>query len=386
MTSLQRVHVLLGGLFFLLAACPKGDPAASPAHTKPTTTTTTTPSASASSPVQVRAISDAIQVSTQSQEHMSTYVTISVAARTDQDPTAAITAAFAEVKRLSHELSEWRDDSPVAAVNAAAGQKAVQVPEELFQVVQAAYQVSVVTDGAFDISFQALGGLWDFKALNPALPDPKEIARRVALVDYRQVQIDPAQHSIKLAKPGMQIGLGGIAKGYIVDRASRVLTAKGFTNHLVNAGGDIYASGTRGDRPWRLAVRNPSDRSYYATIDLQDRGLATSGNYERFFYIDGQRYHHILDPKTGMPTRGTSSVTVVAGSAQMADAYATAVFVMGKDRAQKIAKEQGLELLVFDEAYQTWTSPGMPALIQRIESTAQGDSTKPSATSLHHPE
>lgn len=321
---------------------------------------------------QVKQVSPDIQVTTRGQEHMSTYVTISVAAPKDADPLPAIEAAFAEVKRLSFALSEWRPDSPVSAINKAAGVSAVVVPEELYKVIKAALEVSQNTGGAFDVSFQALAGLWDFKALKPTLPDAKELARRAALVDYHQVELDDAKRSVKLLKKGMKIGLGGIAKGYIVDRASELLTARGFGNHLVNAGGDVYAAGTRGDRPWRLAVRHPRDRSYYATVDVQDRGIATSGNYERFFLKNGKRYHHILDPKTGMPTEGTSSVTVLAKNCMMADAYATSIFVLGEAKARQLADKQNLDVLAFDDDFKTWMTPNMPGKINVLGADHKG--------------
>ncbi|MFH1809278.1 MAG: FAD:protein FMN transferase [Pseudomonadota bacterium] len=317
-----------------------------------------------------QAAPEELHVVTRSEEHMSTYVTISVAAPRGASPDEAITAAFAEVARLSDTLSEWREHSEISTVNAQAGGAPVVVSAELYRVIQAAHAVSVDTEGAFDITFNALWGLWDFKAPNPRVPTPEEIAPRVALVDYRQVTLDDTTHSVRLGKPGMKMGLGGIAKGYIVDRASALLRARGFTNHLVNAGGDLYASGTRGDRKWRIGVRDPGTKQIYATLEVQDRGLATSGNYERFFIKDGLRYHHILDPKTGMPTRGIASSTVLAPDAMTADAYATAVFVLGVDRSLALAPRKGLELLLFDEAFHTRSTPGMPALLTLIAEDA----------------
>jgi thiamine biosynthesis lipoprotein len=143
-----------------------------------------------------------------------------------------------------------------------------------------------------------------------------------------------------------------------VDRISAVLKGHGYPDHLVIAGGDLYASGTRGDRKWRVGIRNPKDRTLFASFEVENQGVATSGNYEKFFYKDGVRYHHILDPATGRPARGTSSLTVVAKSAAEADAYATALFVMGKDKAFAHAAREGLELFHFDETYLTSATPG----------------------------
>ncbi len=306
-------------------------------------------------------------VTMRQQKHMGTYVAITVAAPESPGVLAAIEAAFAEVERLQNLLSEWRADSEISTVNRQAGVRPVKVGKELFRVVEMARDVSVKSGGAFDITFAALAGLWDYKAQKPRIPAEKEIKARVRLVDFRQVVLDGKSHSVMLRKEGMRMGLGGIAKGYVVDRVSSVLTKKGFPNHLVIAGGDLYASGTRQDRKWRIGVRNPRDRDLYAVIEVQNEGVATSGNYEKFFYIDGVRYHHILDPKTGWPARGTSSVTVVARSAALADAYATALFVLGPVKAIELAGKEGLEVFIFDEDYRTSATEGIKTRMQPLD-------------------
>ncbi len=303
-------------------------------------------------------------VTIRQQDHMGTYVSITVAAPESPEVLAAVQAGFAEVERLEQLLSEWRPDSQVSLVNRRAGEAAVAVDPELFEVARRAHRISRLSGGAFDVTFQALGGLWDFKAAQPHLPDPDEIARRVKLVDYRQVVLDPEARTIFLKKKGMAMGLGGIAKGYVVDRVSAVLAQRGFPDHLVIAGGDLYAAGTRGDRKWRIGVRHPKHRGIHATLELQDAGVATSGNYEKFFFLDGVRYHHLLDPKTGRPARGVSSVTVIAPSAAEADAWATALFVLGVEPGLAKAAEQGLEAYYFDEGYRT---SGTPGALERLE-------------------
>ena len=310
-------------------------------------------------------------VTVRQQKHMGTYVTITVAAKESKEVLAAIDAGFAEVKRLEKVLSEWRPDSRISAVNRHAGKNPVRVGEEVFQVFKMALEVSKKSDGAFDVTFAALGGLWDYKAKNPRIPDKKEIEKRARLVDYRQLVLNAKNRSVMLKKPGMRTGLGGIAKGYVVDRVSTVLKEKGHPDHLVIAGGDLYASGTRGDRKWRIGIRDPKNRGLYAAVEVQDEGVATSGNYEKFFYQDGVRYHHILDPKTGWPARGTASVTVIAKSAAEADAWATALFVLGPEKALKTAAKEGLELFVFDEKYRTSSTPGMRKRMQPVGQTTQ---------------
>ena len=311
------------------------------------------------------------EVTVRQEKHMGTYVTITVAAAESKAVLAAIDAGFAEVTRLENVLSEWRPDSEISAVNRQAGKQAVKVGKEVFQVFKMARDVSVKSGGAFDVTFAALGGLWNYKAKNPRVPDKQEIEKRARLVDYRQLVLNEKERSVMLKKPGMRTGLGGIAKGYVVDRVSAVLSKQGCPNHLVIAGGDLYASGTRGDRKWRIGIRNPKNRDLYAAVEVENEGVATSGNYEKFFYQDGVRYHHILDPKTGWPARGTSSVTVVAKSAAAADAYATALFVLGPEKALKLAAQEGLEVFIFDETYRTSSTPGMQKRIQPVDKNTQ---------------
>lgn len=310
-------------------------------------------------------------VTVRQEKHMGTYVTITISAAESKGVLAAIEAGFAEVKRLENVLSEWRPDSQISAVNRQAGKKAIKVGEEVFHVFEMAHEVSKKSGGAFDVTFAALGGLWDYKAKNPRIPDKKEIEKRARLVDYRQLVLNKKEQSVMLKKPGMRTGLGGIAKGYVVDRVSAVLAEEGYPNHLVIAGGDLYASGTRGYRKWRIGIRDPKNRGLYAAVEVHNEGVATSGSYEKFFYKDGVRYHHILDPKTGWPARGTASVTVFTKSAADADAWATALFVLGPEKALKTAAKEGLELFVFDEDYKTSSTPGMQKRIQPVGKTTQ---------------
>jgi thiamine biosynthesis lipoprotein len=306
------------------------------------------------------------EVTVREEQHMGTYVSITVAAPESPKVLEAIKAGFAEVKRLESILSEWRSTSEISEVNRQAGKRAVKVGKELFGVLEMAKEISDKSKGAFDITFGALGGLWNYKAKNPRIPGKKEIEKRVRLVDYRQLVLDKKAQTAMLKKKGMRTGLGGIAKGYIVDRVSAVLKEKGYPNHLVIGGGDLYASGTRGDRKWRIGIRHPKNRELYAAVEIENEGVATSGNYEKFFYKDGVRYHHILDPNTGRPARGTASVTVIAKSAAHADAYATALFVLGPKRAVKLASQEGLEVFIFDENYKTSATEGVQARLKPV--------------------
>lgn len=300
------------------------------------------------------------------QQHMSTEVTISVAAPESLEVLRAIEAAFAEVARLTGVLSEWHPESETSAVNHQAGAGPVQVSADTLAVLAAASDVSQASDGAFDATCGALVGLWDFRSPNPKLPSAEQIAARLPLVDHRQVELDPGARTVRLKRQGMRLTLGGIAKGYIVDRASAVLRQRGFPNHLISAGGDMFAAGRRGARRWTIGIYHPRDRRVVSKLALENQGAATSGNYERFVIIDGVRYHHILDPRTGRPVRGLSSVTVVADSAMLADAYATAVFVLGRDEGLALAGRQGFDVHAFDESFATFSTPTLRSRLRPV--------------------
>jgi thiamine biosynthesis lipoprotein len=332
-------------------------------------------------PPQPPVVPPSDEVTTRSQDQMSTYVTIRIAAPESRAVLDAIDAAFAEICRLQEVLSEWRPASEISKVNAAAGKGPVVVGEELFEVIELAHEVSRTSGGAFDVTFASLHGLWDFRSLKPELPDPAALAERVELVDYSRVSLDPAQRTVALEIAGMRIGLGGIAKGTIVDAASAVLTARGYVNHLIVAGGDLYASGRKASRRWNIGVRDPRGRGLHATSEVENEGVATSGNYERYFIKDGKRYHHILDPTTGMPARGVSSVTVIASSAGLADAYSTAVFVLGKEEGIALARARpNLEALLFDDTeYAAVATPGMRARLAGVVAPSAQDAESPVA-------
>ncbi|MBN2498431.1 MAG: FAD:protein FMN transferase [Deltaproteobacteria bacterium] len=294
------------------------------------------------------------------QAHMGTWVSISIPAPESPELLAAIRAAFAEVERLEGLLSAHRPGSSVSAVNRLAGRGAVAVAPELFCLAAMAGDVSDETGGAFDITFAALDGLWDFKAPEPRVPDRAAARARAELVGWRDLVLDREQGTLMLRRPGMKIGLGGIAKGYVVDRVSAVLRARGFADHLVIGGGDLYAAGSRGGRTWRVGVRDPRRDAIRAVIALRDEGAATSGDYERFFISGGVRYHHILDPRTGWPAQGCASVTTVAPSAALADAYATGLFVMGPEAGRALAERHaGLEALFLSPGGDALATSGM---------------------------
>jgi thiamine biosynthesis lipoprotein len=250
-------------------------------------------------------------------------------------------AAFAEFDRLDALLSVWKPGSDVLRLNAAAGDAPVRVSGETLDVLEAAQQASEWTGGKFDITFGALADVWKFDHdQDNRIPSSDEIAARLPLVDYTKVVIDRASSSAFVSRRGMRLHLGGIGKGYAVDRAVGILRSRGVSDFLLQAGGDLYASGQHGDAPWRLGIQDPRGESgaHFARIELRDRTFSTSGDYERFFVKDGQRYHHLLDPDNGRPARGCVSVTIVATSAMLADALSTGVFILGPDQGMALVE------------------------------------------------
>jgi FAD:protein FMN transferase len=254
---------------------------------------------------------------------------------------AAIAAALGEIARLERMMTEWRDDSQLMLVNREGYHRAVPVDPELFAVIHAGIQAGEQTNGAFDITWRSVGRLWDFKAKPGKVPDADLINEWVKKVNYRHIILDHEQCTIRLATPDVQIGLGGIAKGAIVDYAVEVLKKHGCKRFVVNAGGDIYAKGRNdGGRLWWVAIKHPrSNSENIAVLPVANMAVVTSGDYERYMVVDGVMYCHILDPRTGWPARKCQSVTVMAETTGKADALATAIFVLGPEQGIALAEK-----------------------------------------------
>jgi FAD:protein FMN transferase len=264
-----------------------------------------------------------------------------LSAWTSQEATAvaAFDAVFAEFDRLESLMSIWREGSDVVRLNAAAGDHAVPVSVETREVLAAAREVSDWTHGKFDVTFGALSDLWKFDHdQDNTIPDPAAIRARLALIDYRFVTVDDRSGTAFVTRKGARVHLGGIGKGYAIDRAIALLRSKGLGDFMIQAGGDLYVSGRKGDRPWKLGIADPRDASggSFATIELSNATLSTSGDYERFFLKDGRRYHHLLDPDAGMPAMACRSVTIVADSALLADGLSTGAFILGPEEGMAL--------------------------------------------------
>lgn len=244
---------------------------------------------------------------------------------------SAFDAVFREFDRLDALMSVWRADSDVIRINAAAGERAVPVDRDVREILHIARQVSEWTDGAFDVTFGPLADLWKFdQDQDNTIPDAAAIRSRLPLIDYRQIQIDERAGTVFLKRKGMRIHLGGIGKGYAVDHAVKIFRDRGLRDFMIQAGGDMYVGGRRGDRPWKLGLADPrGEHKPFATVELSDATFSTSGDYERFFIKGGVRYHHILDLRVGRPAMLCRSVTLVTDRAVIADALAKGVFILG---------------------------------------------------------
>lgn len=281
---------------------------------------------------------------------------------------AAMTQVFAEFDRLDALLSVWKPGSDVLQLNAAAGVAPVHVSHETVEVLQTARQVSEWTMGKFDVTFGALADVWKFDHdQDNHVPEPDEIAARLPLVDYRGVVIDEAAGTAFVSQAGMRVHLGGIGKGYAVDRAVAMLHASGLDHFMVQSGGDLFVAGQPGEDVWRLGINDPrgAPNESFATIELRDRTFSTSGDYERFFIQDGRRYHHLLDPDTGEPARGAVSVTIVAKSAMLADCLSTGVFILGPGPGMALVERlPDVEAVIVSASNEVLISSGLQQKVQ----------------------
>ena len=254
---------------------------------------------------------------------------------------AAFDAVFVEFERLEALMSTWRPASDLVRINAAAGVQAVPVAADVRDVLTQARQISEWTEGTFDVTFGALTDVWKFDHdQDNTVPTEDAIRARLPLIDYRQIEIDDRAGTVFLKRKGMKIHLGGIGKGYAVDHALTILRRAGLRDFIIQAGGDLYVGGRKNGEPWRLGINDPRgpEGKSFATVDLTDSTFSTSGDYARFFFKDGVRYHHILDVRTGQPARLCRSVTIVSGSPVIADAIAKGVFILGPEKGMALVE------------------------------------------------
>ncbi len=238
---------------------------------------------------------------------------ITVVHRDEATARQAIEAAYAEIERIEDMISSWRASSETSAVNRLAGVSPQPVSQELFNLVRRSVKLSQLTDGAFDLTFAGVGKLWDFNNPSPTVPEEAAIRAALSHVGYQKIVLDSAARSIYLDDPGARIGFGAIGKGYAANRAVWVLKEQGMAGGVVNAGGDLVAFGEQEDgTPWNIGIAHPRQRDrIFARLHLTETAVVTSGDYESFFILDGKRYAHIIDPRTGFPVDDLGSATNV---------------------------------------------------------------------------
>jgi thiamine biosynthesis lipoprotein len=277
---------------------------------------------------------------------MGTTFNLSIWAAAGQQPEAAevIQHAFDLVASLEEKISSWNPQSETSAVNRLAGQEAIGIGSDLHNLLDTSLTWARRTDGAFDITAGPLFDRWKQARKEGVLPTDAEIRNCLELTGYDHVILE--ESTARLAKPGMKIGFGAIGKGFATDRAATLLRQRGFENFIIDAGGDVLVSGSRGGAAWQVAIRDPRSSGLLAVHEITDCAIATSGDYEQFSVIDDVHYAHILDPRTGWPARQLASVTVITQRGTDADALATALFVMGP--------EQGLAFVESLNDTETW--------------------------------
>ena len=273
----------------------------------------------------------------------------------------AFDAATAEIKRVEALMTTWQPDTDLSRVNAAAGKTPVKIDPETYGVVAEAVHTSEISEGTFDITFETLHGLWKFdQDLDPHPPTAEQVKARLPFVGYKHIHLDPKEHTVYLDTPSTRISLGGIAKGYAVDRAAKVLEDAGLRSYYVQAGGDLFARGTKPDgSDWSAGVRDPRgpEGSYFAVLPLRDHAFSTAGDYERSYMVGGKRYHHIIDPRTGFPATASRSVTIYAPTAFLADAIDDAVFILGPEKGLKLVESlDDVGAVIVDAKNNLWVS------------------------------
>jgi len=270
-----------------------------------------------------------------------------------------IDQAVGEITRIEHLISSWDSHSQTSEINRNAGIKPVLVDPELFSLIDRAIDISKLTDGAFDITYASMDKIWKFDGSMKEMPSEEAITASVAKVGYQNIILDKANSTVFLKLPGMKIGFGAIGKGYSADKAKALLMSKGVPAGIINASGDMNTWGKQPDgEDWKIAITNPLNKNkVFAVLPLKEGAVVTSGNYEKYVTFNGKRYSHIIDPKTGYPASGIISATVFAPKAELADALATSVFVMGTEVGiNRINQLPGVECIIIDDKGKIYTS------------------------------
>jgi thiamine biosynthesis lipoprotein len=299
---------------------------------------------------------------------MGTEVTITVIVQSPEEGEAAIDAGMAELRRLDAMMSLYKDSSEITKVNLAAGKAPVKVSPEMIEVVERAAEISRLSGGVFDVTIGPLVVLWQMRLKEGKIPSDDEIARVRRLVNYRNVVVDKKASTIFLKKPGMILDFGGM-KGYTADRVAEIFRRRGIKNAIIAVAGDIWVLGHREDgSPWKIGVQHPRERDKtLAVLELSDKYISTSGDYERFVIREKKRYHHIIDPRTGKPSRGVISATLIGDKGAFIDPLTKIPFILGPEKGIAIVKKLGVEAIVVDDQGIVYMTDGIKNLMDRPE-------------------
>lgn len=277
---------------------------------------------------------------------------ITIVAKDSLEANGHIDLAVNEIVRIERLISSWDENSQTSEINRNAGIKPIKVDAELFDLIERAMGISKLTDGAFDISYASMDKIWKFDGSMTVMPSEESIRASVAKVGFQNIILDRERHTVFLKLEGMKIGFGAIGKGYAADRAKELLMSKGVISGIVNASGDMNTWGKQPDgKEWKVAITNPMDKNkVFALLPITNGAVVTSGNYEKYVTFNNLQYTHIIDPRTGYPATGIISVTIFAPKAELADALATSVFVMGKEVGlNRIEQLPMVECIIIDD-------------------------------------
>jgi len=295
---------------------------------------------------------------------MGTAIEITLIGDNEEAANKAALRAFQEMKRIEQLMSPWIESSDVFRINHSSGKEWIMISPETLEVIKKAQEISELSDGGFDITVGPLVELWRKAREKKIPPSAEEVKEKLGLVNFKNIEMD-REGKVFLKKKGMAIDLGGIAKGYAVDKAFELLKSLGYKNVIVNAGGDLRVGGLKNNQPWSIGIQHPREsQNFLARISISDMAVATSGDYQRFFIYEGKRYHHIFNPKDGFPTDDCQSVTVLCKEGMMADALATAVFVLSPEKGYALCQKlEGVDCLIVDKEGKITFSPGLKGRI-----------------------
>jgi thiamine biosynthesis lipoprotein len=308
----------------------------------------------------INRIMDAQRLFKRSMKLMGNHFEMSVVATDETWAGECIDAGVAEIQRIERLLTTYSDDSETNLINRKAGIAPVRVSQETFDIIDRSLRISRLTQGAFDITYGSVDKrLWNFDQGMTSLPDPATARQMVRLINYRNVILNKTDTTVFLKEEGMRIGFGGIGKGYAAERAKVVMRQRGVASGIVNASGDLTVWGHQPDgKPWTIGIVNPNAaRQVFSYLEVVNMAIATSGNYEKYVMIGGRRYSHTINPRTGLPVTGVKSVTILCPNAELADAMATPVMIMGiRAGLDMINQIKDIEAIVVDDENRIYTS------------------------------